>query len=246
MREGAVSWAAFGVSACGEAELMANCEGILHQREMDVFRSDRLGRWRFSYLRGRLCAKAALGMLVDPLKLSDVAIERGVFGQPVVRSRHRCNAQVSISHSGNWAAALAFDEGHPMGADIEAYSDSKQDVIRSNMTAAELDAIAATSLNSAMQLTVLWTIKESLSKVLRSGLMSPWEIYAIESVRDQGDVVVSTFRNFAQYKCLSFSIAEHGLSITLPKRTHVDLDVGGLLAIFRSDSPRPPEHLAPS
>lgn len=242
VRNGSVSWAAIGISACGESELLSIREGILHQREADIFGTDRFGRWRFGYLRGRLCAKLALGALHDGLDVRQVSIERGVFGQPVVASKELGNVQVSISHSGNWAAALAFDETHPMAIDIEVFAESKQAVMRGNMTAAELDWIAATNLVAPMRLTVLWTIKESLSKALRSGLMSPFEIYAIDSIEEQGVAIVSTYTNFAQYKCISFAIGEPGMSITLPRRTEVDLTLAGWDSIFQLDNPRSPGH----
>lgn len=233
LREGSVSSAAIGLSACSDAELLSKVDEILHHREIEVFRTDRLGRWQLGYLRGRLCAKLALKTLADRLDFKQVSIERGVFGQPVVLSKQLVNSQVSISHSGSWAAAVAFDEAHPMATDIEVFSEGKQTVILRNMTATELEAIAATNLSPRMRLTVLWTIKESLAKTLRSGLMSPFEVYAIEHIADDEGLAVSTFRNFGQYRCLSFSIGELAVSITLPKRTRVDLDISDWAAIFQ-------------
>lgn len=233
VRDGSISWAAMVVSGCGDAELLSLCEEVLQKREVDVFKTDRLGRWRFGYLRGRLCAKLALTILHDGLDSQEVSIERGVFGQPVVFGRNLANAQVSISHSGGWAAAVAFAEAHPMATDIEVFSESKQAVILSNMTAAELDQIAATTLSARMRLTLLWTIKESLSKVLRSGLMSPFEIYAIDTIAETDGGIVSTFKNFAQYKCVSLSVGTLGLSVSLPKRTEIDLGRANWESIFQ-------------
>ena len=233
IREESVSWAAIGLSACADAELLSKRGDILHPRELEIFDSDTYGRWRCGYLRGRLCAKWALQTLHDGFDFRQVAIERGVFGQPIILSRTLTNIQVSLSHSGHWAAAVAFHEGHPMAIDIEVHAENKQDVILANMTVAEIDAIAATHLSTDMRPTVLWTIKESLSKVLRTGLMSPFDIYAIDRITEEDGMIVSTFRNFAQYRCLSFSIGEVALSLTLPKRSRVDLDFNRWDAIFR-------------
>lgn len=246
VREESTSLAAFSLSACSDAELLSDYCGILHDREIEVFRADTLGRWRCGYLRGRLCAKLALKALADRLDLAQVHIERGVFGQPVVRHRQLANSQVSISHSGNWAVAVAFDETQPMATDIEVFSESKQAVIFRNMTAAEIDGISATNLNPRLRLTVLWTIKESLAKVLRSGLMSPFEVYTIERIVEKDGVVESTFRNFAQYKCLSFSLGDVAVSIALPKRTAVELGIANWASTFQLDSPRSPVRQAPS
>lgn len=224
-RETAVSWGGICLSACAEDALLRCAEAVLHQKERAVFCTDSLGRWRMGYLRGRLAAKLALGCLHEALDWQDVAIERGVFGQPIVSSRMLANMQVSISHSGGWAAALAFPEAHPMAIDLEVFRANQQEVIRANMRHAELAAMAATGVHETMGLTLLWTIKESLSKVLRTGLMTPFEIYAIDAIRDQGGLLVSTFQNFAQYRCLSFLIADLGVSICLPKRTEVFPDV---------------------
>jgi len=233
IREKSVAWAAIGLSACADTELLSKREDILHPREIEIFESDAHGRWQCGYLRGRLCAKSTLRALHHGFDFRQVMIDRGVFGHPVVLSGTLANAQVSLSHSGRWAAAVAFHESHPLAIDIEVHAENKQDVILANMTAAEIDAIAATRLSAAMGPTVLWTIKESLSKVLRTGLMSPFEIYAIDRITEEDGLIVSRFRNFAQYKCLSFAIGDLALSLTLPKRTRVDLNFNSWDAIFR-------------
>ena len=76
---------------------------------------------------------------------------------------------------------------------------------------------------------MIWTIKESLSKVLKCGLMTPLHVLEIAEIDCKRPIRVSTFKNFAQYKVLSVVMGDVALSICLPKRT--ELDLGALLEL---------------
>jgi hypothetical protein len=69
-------------------------------------------------------------------------------------------------------------------------------------------------------------------------MMSPLGLYEIETVETQDRVVVSTFRNFAQYKSLSLVLGDTGLSVTLPRRSKADLQGCFKASIFRPGSRR--------
>jgi hypothetical protein len=69
----------------------------------------------------------------------------------------------------------------------------------------------------------MWTIKEALSKVLKTGMMTPMEIYQVNAI-DQvlyNGFCVSTFTYFSQYKALSFPWKNTLCSIILPKETNI-------------------------
>lgn len=213
------------LSSCSLKDLTAASAGFLHPEESKRLEGAAAERWRENFLRGRYCAKAALTRYLGAGVPTEILISNGVFGQPLVHGAGDGHAQISISHTSGWGAALAFDEAHPMAIDLEVLNPRRQDAIRSEVSRREIEAISATRLPPTMHLTVLWTIKESLSKVLRCGLMTPFATYEIEASRDEGDVIVTTFTKFAQYKALSFVIGDRACSITLPRKTEVKLDL---------------------
>jgi len=73
--------------------------------------------------------------------------------------------------------------------------------------------------------TALWAAKEASSKALRSGLMSPVEIYNLAEFRaiDSG-VLEGVFKNFAQHKVRIWIGSSHALSIVLAKRSVISLE----------------------
>jgi 4'-phosphopantetheinyl transferase len=71
----------------------------------------------------------------------------------------------------------------------------------------------------------LWTIKEALSKVLCTGLMTPMQIYNLTAFQpiDSG-TWEALFQNFGQYKAVTWIGSLHVLSVVLPKRSRLALE----------------------
>ena len=49
-----------------------------------------------------------------------------------------------------------------------------------------------------------WTLKEALSKILRTGMTTPFDIFSIKELKQEKLGWISSFQNFAQYQGLSF------------------------------------------
>jgi 4'-phosphopantetheinyl transferase len=79
--------------------------------------------------------------------------------------------------------------------------------------------------DSTRTLTLTWTIKEALSKVLRTGLMTPFEIFCLQSIQFENNKWVSQFKNFAQYQAISFQLGKFICSIVCPKRSQIQIDI---------------------
>lgn len=191
------------------------------------------------YLRGRYCAKMAIaglagGAVGDPRVWW---VGAGVFGQPVVRGSGGERVQVSIAHSGDWAAALAYDEGHPMAVDIELHDPAHAATIRSEVSEAELRAFAQTGCDLETSLTFLWAAKESLGKVLRSGLMAPLSFYEVGDVERTPFGATCAYRHFTQYKAHCAKIGKLVVSITLPRKSALQFDWGALTSIRVESGP---------
>lgn len=180
-----------------------------------------------SFLIGRYAAKKAVS-LVSNEKPEDIRIHYGVFKNPLISnsSTQGERLEISISHASEIGAALVFPSAHQMGIDIEKVDAAKAKVIEKEMTRKELDTLnewSALDYNSI--LTMAWTIKESLSKSLRTGLMTPFSLFEISRVSARGGLIESTFLNFPQYKSISFKMDDFFVSLTCPKRTEMEIDV---------------------
>ncbi len=225
VRETVVCRAALCRVNLGLAELIATRREFLSDEELARYDAIPVDRRRFSFLSGRFAAKRALSRLRPSLNAASFEIAAGVFGQPVLPASELHGLQVSISHTDGAAVALAFPEAHPMGLDLERFGENRDDVIKEQLTGRERILLRSLPISEAAAYMLLWTVKESLSKVLKCGMMTPFTVLEIEEVRlHQGTTWVSTFRNFAQYKALSRVRTNEILSITLPKRTELSLE----------------------
>lgn len=223
-REGGNFSATMCLSTAPLAELL-----LVRERQLTTAENARLDgipseRRRFSFLCGRVAAKAALVRLRPGSDPAVTEIAEGVFGQPVVSGANLAGVQVTISHAEGIGGAIAFPEAHPMGLDIETVRPDLDRTIQTQMTAREMELHRALPLASSTGFALLWTIKESLSKVLKCGLMTPMAIFEANTIEASRPVFVTTFANFAQYKTLSVVRGGTVISVTLPKRTEVNLD----------------------
>lgn len=197
------------------------------------FDSSSVERRRFSFLSGRIAAKSALKGINPALDLTAVDIVEGVFSQPVVHAPDMPGHQVTISHTAGLGGAIAFPEEHPMGLDIESVRPEGDPTIRSQMTEKEKGFHASLPFAPSTGYALVWSMKESLSKVLKCGLMAPFNILELGTMDATQTVILGSFTNFSQYKVLSVVIGDTVVSITLPKRTELDLR---FLAEMRSAS----------
>lgn len=95
-----------------------------------------------------------------------------IFDFPVIIHPNIHNTNVSIAHTNHSAVAVAFPETHPVGIDIEDICDERSQTISTQLTDSEKSLRTNLSISEALFNTILWTAKESLSKVLKTGLMA--------------------------------------------------------------------------
>jgi phosphopantetheinyl transferase (holo-ACP synthase) len=211
-----------------EASLLEDLP-IWHMEEKKRFRQYHVLKRRESYLMGRYAAKQAIYNRfltnIERYSLSDICIGEGIFHFPVVSFPHYQNLQVCISHNDCYAAALAFSEHHPMGIDIEklngeSLSSDKTESIRSLLTVTERERLVQYSTSNLELLLLYWTAKEALSKVLKTGLMTGFSLYEIDQIERESNVWKSRFKNFPQYKALTFRVEKDAVcSIVLPRKS---------------------------
>ena len=198
---------------------------VLGKTETAYFSTLRFARRQRSYLLGRYAGKTALSAVLSEPDLRAIEIERGVFEQPIVRYGRNGGWEVTISHTGDLAVALAYPAGHPMGVDLEQVDPGQHETILSQLSVREIAWLNLHPAERFQFASSLWAAKESLSKALRTGLMASIRVYDlaefnfIDSKEWEG-----LFENFAQYKARVWIGSNHVLSIALPKRSTLVLD----------------------
>lgn len=196
---------------------------LLHPEEKRHYHQLKYDRQKRAYLLGRVAAKRAIRALAPRVASSDIFIDAGVFGFPVVRSRSLENVQVSISHTDEVGLALAYPEAHPLGIDTERIDAERSASVESVLDEQEHLLLRGLPLPHPVGLTLLWTAKESLTKVLRTGLTLDLKLAAVKSLVRTDHVWVSHFGNFGQYKSLSLITSDRVCSVVLPEKTSIDL-----------------------
>lgn len=198
-------------------DYLASC---LHPLELNYYNNLKFEKRKKEYLLGRYSAKMALSVLSRENQLDSILIEQGVFKQPIVSgSAMLQNLEVTITHCDGLAAAVAFPQAYPLGIDIERVSPDKIKVIEREMTEEEKKILKVLPMSEAASLTSFWTAKEALSKVLKTGLTTPFYIFEIAQVEEDKGYLVSHYKRFSQYCCLSFNWREYIFSLTCPKGT---------------------------
>lgn len=127
------------------------------------------------WLGGRLSAKkAAINLLKRtssrPISYQELSVESHATGRPSLFCPKNANTtlpEISISHSGNYAGALAVF-GHTCGLDIQQITPKVSTIRERFASPPELALLLAKggSINETKALTLLWSAKESLRKAI--------------------------------------------------------------------------------
>jgi 4'-phosphopantetheinyl transferase len=161
---------------------------VLSAGELDLCRKLKTAKRRRDWLSGRIAVKrlvrrklAAAGVR---LELNAIEVYNHESGEPYVKlpalSGLGLNIRVSISHSRQYALAAMAEQGARLGADVETIEPREKGWL--DLMAHESERIQAVVTNPAAQ-TVLWTLKESVLKVLGVGLTV--DLHDVRFVQDE-------------------------------------------------------------
>lgn len=207
---------------------------IFHSDECSYFESLLFQRRKSNFLLGRLSAKQAASVLLREQNLRNISVETGVFGQPLLRTTGVPGYQVSIAHCDEIGTAVVFPEAHPMGIDIERISPNRNKTMESQLTTEERERIAAVRgvEEYSVLLTVSWTVKEAISKILRSGFTASLQVLEINEIRFNSGCFRSTFSHFPQYAAQSYRLGNYIFTIAAPKKTEWSINMSQLYEQF--------------
>src|ERR1700682_155407 len=218
------SWSAAMAVATWQESPEDHAADYLHPTELAYFRGLEFARRRQAYLLGRIAAKRAIARCTSLDDPTAFEVKNGIFGQPLVVSALCPGIETSISHAAEYGLAVAFPTGHALGLDIEACGRTVPDIVRGQMTDSELQATRPLAADETTALAVLWTAKEALSKILKCGLTVPFSILAIETASMVNGTVVCRFKNFTQYRSLTWLAGDFAVSLVTPWKTDVTFD----------------------
>ncbi|GAB6989838.1 4'-phosphopantetheinyl transferase family protein [Paenibacillus pini] len=207
------------------SELADKLDAYLHLDEIDYLKTLKYEPRIKSYLLGRYAAKKAIASLLDDNDLTKIHVKNGVFNQPVILHDSPKRIQVSLTHCNDIAAAIAFPEIMILGIDIEKINSSLTRTVEAELTSSE--KIIATRLSCSYESfsTIIWTLKESLSKAIKTGLAVPLQLLEVKDIEDKDGCWVSSFTNFSQYSAISFVVEGYAYSLTYPKYVEIEMNI---------------------
>lgn len=214
------------ISFCKRGDLpIADFVFHLHEDEVKHLNTMQYEKRINSYLLGRYCIKTSISNITNQYDLNKIIIKNGVFNQPIVISDSIANIQISLAHSNDMATAVAFDEMVLLGVDIEKKNQATAEVIAGELTQHEWSFSKPLIDLDESFLLLLWTVKESLSKILKTGLTLPLSILEVQSVDFKDGYYISAFSHFFQYNAISWIDMDYVFSMTYPKNLEIDLNI---------------------
>ena len=155
---------------------------ILHPQESKVSHTYHPNR-KQTFMAGRLAAKTAIQALDPSLKnTKNILIKKGVFEFPVLINQTSPPLHISITHSSTTAIAIVTPQTHPCSLDLQTQKKSAHKAILKNCTQKELEELESQNKIKTYNPIHLWSMKESLSKILKTGLMSPLTLYETKDI----------------------------------------------------------------
>ncbi|NQX47862.1 4'-phosphopantetheinyl transferase superfamily protein [Paenibacillus tritici] len=198
----------------------------LSAAEKEQYFGFRYPKRRNSYLLGKLAAKMAVAG--DQDDLAGIEIQHGILFQPMVAGSTR---RITITHCDTLGAAVDYDPRLLAGVDMELVDEKAVEGIRRITSKREeaLNGELGPELAPPVFLTLLWTAKEAMSKVIQTGFTVPTELFEIRQCTRDGQGVISLFKNFPQFKALSILRREYVYTLVLPAKAMTDSSEARLL-----------------
>jgi 4'-phosphopantetheinyl transferase len=201
----------------------------LTQDEQLLLKSQKTPAARNSFCLGKIAAKTAVKCLLD--REIEFTIDHGIFGFPIVEPNH-FGINISLAHTKHTGIAVCTSQKYPVGIDIEELSSSNNQIIMSTLTKVELGLSNHNNLTETVFLHILWTAREALSKVIRTGFLVPMSLLSIKSVTPISKHFKIEFVNFSLFTGLVFCIGNHSVCVVIP--TMVSLDIAFIDDILKA------------
>jgi phosphopantetheinyl transferase (holo-ACP synthase) len=183
-------------------------EKYLSVAESERLRSISCEKVKIQYCLGRAAAKKALGLLVGEMAYRDINIRNEKSGRPIIEST---DYSVSIAHTDEIAAGLVYRNEFSFGIDIEK--------IRKNRRAALERAVSGgglTPVNDLRSLTVVWSLKEALSKALKCGFRLSFEEFEPAGLSGNEEFFACSYARHPEFGGLATVCGENVFAAAFP------------------------------
>ena len=166
----------------------------LSPAERTTYQGFRFDARQKSWLAGRFAAKSLVSNVHDGRCRPDqIEIRNDELGAPnAYHAGQPLPGCLSISHSGDWAAAAYTPSGPQVGIDLETITPRSEGFIRDYFTEHEVKMVSsahAGSLqgtpHSAERATLIWSAKEALLKALGIGLRMDTRRVEVIAIEDE-------------------------------------------------------------
>ena len=172
------------------------------------------------YIIGRYAAQLAVeNFLHYPLK--KVKIKKGIFNYPYIEGTLPA-VDISLSHTRKNVFAVAYSRELVIGIDCEKIDVDSTSIIYTQLTDGEkklLDAIDNESMNAGI--TAFWTMKESLSKAIKTGLTVSIDLLEITEVNVIHGGLEGKIGFFSQYAIRTWIVNDICISMAYPYMLHM-------------------------
>lgn len=160
----------------------------LSRKELEIYSEFISLKRKNEFVAGRVACKKVFFKFASKEttyseNFSNISVLNNEAGSPFIENSDLC---VSISHSHGIAIASASQ--HVVGVDIEQISLHRISALKRMSTEYFSE--------NAQDLTALWTLKESLSKALQTGIIENFRYYETKNFRCENGIYHCEFKNF--------------------------------------------------
>lgn len=165
------------------------------------------------YIQNNICSKYAISYLSDHTNLKEIEIFRNISGKPYIIAPRAPNLDITIASKKldnyNISSAIAFDKKFPLAIDLEYLKNDDIDHILSQLSDFEIRNF----VNQEINLILLWSAKEALSKIIGSGFYADLKIFEILNIIKKDDQIICYFKYFSQYQSISYIVDDFLITI---------------------------------
>ncbi|MNO12296.1 4'-phosphopantetheinyl transferase superfamily protein [compost metagenome] len=186
--------------------------------EREQYFSFKYPKRRNSYLLSKLSCKMAVAS--DDDDLTAIVIHHGVMRQPIVEGSER---RITITHCDTMGAAIDYDPRLLIGVDIELVDIKAMDALARITSTEEHMLVHELGLQPSTFLTLLWTAKEAMSKVIQTGFTVPTELFEVKECVWKERCIISQFKNFPPFKAISILREKYVFTLVLPAKAMTEM-----------------------
>ncbi|MDR1235902.1 MAG: 4'-phosphopantetheinyl transferase superfamily protein [Holosporaceae bacterium] len=163
------------------------------------------------YCLGRILTKKALSSFIGEFAFDAVSVLNEKNGCPFIESSEYA---VSITHTNDVVAALVFKNIFSFGTDIENPRKNAREAMESILVDGEPVG------RDLENLTVAWTLKESLSKALKSGFHLPFDEFEISDLSGYNDFFTCLYKKHPEFQGIAMFHNGNSAAFTYPTDVH--------------------------